>query len=217
MIAIKTIIDLAPSWFPVTAQNLVWDDSVSFTGETSAIALKEIGCRYVIIGHSERRLYLKEDNDDIAKKVFTAIEHELIPIICVGELYDDYKKGKSDKVIEEQMVRVIETIKKYDKIPKFIFAYEPAWAISTSKEALKCDPFEANKMHIKIRENVRNNIGYSVSESLTILYGGSVTPDNAFNYFNQSDIDGGIVGTTSQSKESFIRLIEAARSVFEKK
>lgn len=217
MIAIKAIIDLVPSWLPVTAQNAVWDDKVSFTGETTGEALHEIGCRYVILGHSERRLYLGEDNNIVAKKVLTAIKHALIPVICIGEFFYDYKNGRSEKVIEEQTNSVMDMLNKFDKVPKFIIAYEPAWAISTSKEALKCDPAEANLRHIQIREIIRSNFGSSTSEALTILYGGSVLPENASQYFNQSDIDGGLVGTASQSKESFIRLIESSLIAFEPK
>jgi triosephosphate isomerase len=217
MTALKSVKDEIPPWLSLTAQNLIWNDKVSFTGETTGTDLHEIGCRYVIIGHSERRLYLSETNETVAKKVLSAREHQLIPVVCVGEFYDDYKEGRTTEVIETQLQAVMTSIDASGEPPELIIAYEPAWAISTSREALKCDPSLANQRHIEIREIVKRRWGPGCSNRMTILYGGSVTDANAEAYFAQSDIDGGLVGASSQNMESFIRLINVTRRVFEKK
>ncbi len=217
MIALKGVADLLAGKISLTAQNLVWDDSVSFTGETTAEALRQIGCRYVVIGHSERRIYLGENDSMIARKVSTAVKHNLIPVICIGEFYEDHKQSKSEQVVKEQMNAVLPSLRAVDQPNKFLIAYEPAWAISTSREALKCEPIAANQMHKQIREIIRQEWGNKFADGCSIIYGGNVSPQNAPDYFGQSDIDGGLVGTAAQSKESFIKLIDATRGVFDKK
>ena len=217
MVALKAVANQLRGKVALTAQNLVWDDSVSFTGETSGSILQEIGCKSVIIGHSERRLYLGEDDAMVAKKVSTATKHGLVPVVCIGETYDDYVLGRSNEVVQSQMKAVLEVIGTPHPHSRFVIAYEPAWAISTSREALKCEPDEANAKHILIRRIIESELGRAIAERVSVIYGGSVTPGNAAQYFGMSDIDGGLVGTASQSQESFRQLIDASRTVFARK
>jgi triosephosphate isomerase len=216
MVAMAPVQRILSGILSLTAQNLVWDDDVSFTGETNATHLLELGCKYVIIGHSERRIYLREDDEIVARKVQTAVHHGLSPVICIGEFYEDYKTGRTKAVIESQLASVIRVLRNTEN-PQFVIAYEPAWAISTSREALKCEPDLANANHLLIRELIRNEWGHDFAERTTILYGGSVSPQNARDYFLQSDIDGGLVGTASQSLDGFKGLIAAARYAFNPK
>ena len=217
MVALQAVAERIASAISISAQNVIWDDSVSFTGETSAEALREIGCKYVIIGHSERRIYLGEDDEVVAKKASTAIKHGLIPVVCIGEFYEDHESGRSEMVVERQMSAVMPSFAPVREPNRFVIAYEPAWAISTSRQGLKCEPSEANQRHRQIRDMIQSRWGSDFAEGVSVIYGGSVDAKNAEAYFGQSEIDGGLVGTASQTSESFGQLIDAARHVFAKK
>ena len=217
MTSLLEVARTVPSRISVTAQNLVWEDTVSFTGETDAQSLVEIGCRNVILGHSERRLYLCETDEIVARKATTALRFGLTPVICIGEFYDDYVGGRSEAVVEQQLRVVLPSLVVGSKPAPFVIAYEPAWAISTSREALKCDPEEANSRHVQIRSIIAATLGKEHAQRTSIVYGGSASPDTAYDFFSQSDIDGGLVGGASQKEQSFKALIDATAAAFGKK
>ena len=173
MIALQSVSSHLRGPLSTTAQNLIWDDTVTFTGETSAEALREVGCKYVIIGHSERRLYLGENNSIVAKKVATALRHGLIPLICVGEFFDDYKSGKSSEAVTTQMESVLPALCAVHQPSEFVIAYEPAWAISTSREKVRhCEPSDANERHRQIRGIIRAHWNKDFASGVSIVYGG---------------------------------------------
>lgn len=207
MTALRSIRDRFASKLTLTAQNLIWDSPLTFTGETSAEELCEIGCKYVIIGHSERRLHLGETDAMVARKITTALAHSLTPVVCIGEYYEDYVADETRKRIDTQLDAVFSA---WDGAEDLVIAYEPAWAISTSAQRLRCDPALAQKRHTYIRGKVRHRHGGSVAEGLTILFGGSMNGSNAGEYFVSDEIDGGLVGSGSQRSESLLRLIDAA-------
>ena len=216
MTALAPVRDVLNDEILMAAQNVVWDDDVSFTGETSAKALVELGASFVIIGHSERRLYLEESDTIVAKKVGTALAHGITPIICIGEFFEDHNTGRSLDVIRSQFQAIYDVVD--ERMPAdIILAYEPAWAISTSKQALKCEPQEANSRHQFIRQLLKDAWSSEVALKTSIIYGGSVSSTNVEGYFQQPDIDGGLVGTASQSAESFRSLIDGAKQVFDRK
>ncbi|MBI2136545.1 triose-phosphate isomerase [Candidatus Woesearchaeota archaeon] len=176
------------------AQNLHFEDSGAFTGEVSAQMLKEIGCKYVIIGHSERRQLCGEINAGVNKKIFAALKHGLIPIVCVGETLAEREKNKTKDVIKKQISESISNV----NVDKIVIAYEPVWAIGTGKTAT---PEQAQEVHALIRSLIKSN-------SARILYGGSVKPDNIKELMVQKDIDGALVGGASLDAESFAKIVE---------
>jgi len=219
MIALASVASYISHELSLGAQNLVWDDKSSFTGETRARALLEIGCKYVIVGHSERRLYLGETDTMVAQKITTSVNNGLIPIICIGEYLEEHQQGHAERVIREQLNTAITALQGVREPSKFVLAYEPAWAISTSdmNNGMKCEPAEANRRHQTIRETLEKKWGAEFAKEVSIIYGGSVDPQNAADYFCQSDIDGGLVGTASQRNDTFFELINISRTILTKK
>jgi triosephosphate isomerase len=207
MTALASVTDVTAGRVAVTAQNLVWDATNSFTGETTASSLSEIGCKYVILGHSERRLYLGETEEMIGRKIRTAFAHGLIPVLCVGETFDEHRDDQFEQVVVRQLTALFAAVA--DSASPFIVAYEPAWAISTSTEALECKPVEAGDRHGFIRSALGQEMGSEVAAETTILFGGSVTGDNVASYLAECDIDGGLVGKASQDLTSFEGLVDA--------
>jgi triosephosphate isomerase len=208
MTALASVAQGTASKVAVTAQNMGWDDIHSLTGETPASDLIEIGCRYVILGHSERRLYLGETDDMIARKLQTAFTHQLMPILCVGDTLEQHQVGQSEQAVRAQLEVLLRV---YDRTPSaFLIAYEPAWAISTGSDPRECKPDEAGDRHSFIRSVIATELGEEVAAETTLLYGGSVTAGNADAYFTRTDIDGGLVGGASQELSSFQALIEAS-------
>jgi triosephosphate isomerase len=209
MTALALVAQATANKVAVTAQNMGWDDDThSLTGETSASDLTDIGCRYVILGHSERRLYLGETNDMIARKLQTAFTHQLTPILCVGDTLQQHDAGRSEEAVQAQLEVLLRAY--HRTAGPFLIAYEPAWAISTSNEPHECKPEEAGERHSFIRSAIATELGAEIAAETTLLYGGSVTADNADAYFTRADIDGGLVGAASQELTSFQALIEAA-------
>jgi triosephosphate isomerase len=208
MTALASVAQATAGKVAVTAQNMGWDDTHSLTGETSASDLIEIGCRYVIVGHSERRLYLGETNDMIAQKLQTAFTHQLTPILCVGDTLEQHQAGRSEQAVRAQLEVLLRA---YHHIAgPFLIAYEPAWAISTGSDPRECQPDEAGERHSFIRSVIATELEAEVAAETTLLYGGSVTATNADAYFTRTDIDGGLVGGASQQLTSFQALIEAS-------
>ncbi len=184
------------------AQNMHWEAQGAFTGEVSGPMLKDAGCQYVIVGHSERRQYFSETDVTVNKKMKSAFQFGLIPIVCVGETLQEREKGDAFKVVERQMKEGVAGLTP-DQAPKLVIAYEPVWAIGTGKTAT---PEQAQEMHAYIRK-ILQEYGSKVAESIRILYGGSVKPDNVDTLMAQPDIDGGLVGGASLKAEDFSRIV----------
>ena len=197
---------LAGTQVGLGAQNLHWEESGAFTGEVSPLMIKEF-CQYVIIGHSERRKYFNETDEGVNVKVKSAFAHTLLPIVCVGETLAQYEAGKTKEVVADQVKKDFEGIDA-DNAEKLIVAYEPIWAIGTGKAA---SPEQANDV-IKnvVRGSLSSLFGEGTAEKIRILYGGSVKPSNASDFFSQSDIDGGLIGGASLKPEDFIKIVESA-------
>jgi triosephosphate isomerase len=184
-------------------QNLFWENEGAYTGEVSALMLKDASCDYVIIGHSERRKYFGETNAGVNRKVHKALEIGLIPIVCVGETLDEREAGLTEGVVRSQVVEGVAGLTP-SQGAKLVVAYEPVWAIGTGKTDT---PEEADRTIGMIRRELGDIFGYSEAESVRILYGGSVKPDNIDAFMARPQIDGALVGGASLKAESFIRII----------
>ena len=158
----------------LAAQNLHWEEKGAFTGEISAEMLLDLGCKYVIIGHSERRQYFGETDETVNKKVKQALKKGLLPIMCVGETLAEREAGKLNEVINRQVTGGLKDITRRD-MAKIVIAYEPVWAIGTGKTAT---PEQAQEVHALIRQKVKSLYSAEIAEGLRIQYGGSVTPEN---------------------------------------
>jgi triosephosphate isomerase (TIM) len=187
----------------LSAQNLFWEDKGAFTGEISAEMLLDLGCKYVIIGHSERRQYFGETDETVNKKVKQALKKGLLPILCVGETLTEREAGKLMEVISRQVTGGLKDITAED-MKKVVIAYEPVWAIGTGKTAT---PEQANEVHALIREKVKSLYTSDIAGGLRIQYGGSVTPENVSSLMAKPDIDGALVGGASLKPESFAALV----------
>jgi len=186
------------------AQNLHWEESGAYTGETSASMLKDAGCKYVIIGHSERRKYFGETNDSVNKRVKKAIASNLFPIMCVGETLEEREAGKTLDVVKSHVEGGLKDLSKPD-MQKTIIAYEPVWAIGTGKNAT---PKQAQEVHQFIRGLIVKLFDKDTADVVRIQYGGSVKPDNISELINQNDIDGALVGGASLKVDSFTKLVK---------
>jgi triosephosphate isomerase len=187
------------------AQNMSQNDDGAFTGETSAKMLMSAGCRYVILGHSERRQFYGENDELINKKAHKALAAGLTPIICVGETLQERESGITDRVITTQVKGVLAGIPA-EQFGKLVVAYEPVWAIGTGKNAT---PEQANDVHKLIRKLVGQLYSWAIAEKLVILYGGSVNAQNALTLFRETDIDGGLIGGASLKADSFTTIVVA--------
>ncbi|HHX95060.1 MAG TPA: triose-phosphate isomerase, partial [Clostridia bacterium] len=188
------------------AQNMHWEASGAFTGEISPVMVKDAGCKYVIIGHSERRQYFGETNDTVNAKIKAALEHELTPIMCVGETLEQREAGVTDRICREQ---VVEGLKGIDSnlLKDIVVAYEPVWAIGTGKSASAKD---AEHVINYIRQVLADLLGTDAAEKIRIQYGGSVKPENTEELMAQPNIDGALVGGASLKAESFAGIISRA-------
>lgn len=189
----------------VGAQNCHQNESGAFTGEVSAGMLQSVGARYVIIGHSERRLYFSESNSQLAQKLDTALRNGLIPIFCIGETLDQRNEGKHFDVIKSQLQEASFHLSK-EEFSRLVLAYEPVWAIGTG---LTATPEQAQEIHAYIRSLVADKYNENLADDLTILYGGSCNPKNASELFAQKDIDGGLIGGASLKSRDFVDIIKA--------
>jgi len=185
------------------AQNMHFEASGAYTGEISAEMLKEIGIDYCIIGHSERREYFAETDETVNKKLHTAFENDIKPILCVGESLEEREGNKTEEIIEKQITTALLNVTK-ENINNLVIAYEPLWAIGTGVTAT---PEQANETIGFIREVVKKLYDDILSEEVIIQYGGSVKPDNASDLLNQHEIDGALVGGASLKPESFIEIV----------
>jgi len=183
------------------AQNMHWETKGAFTGEISGEFLLDIGCQYVILGHSERRQYFGEADEIVNKKIQTALKLGLNPVFCIGETLAERESNQTFNVIKRQLDGGLSNILTIENI---VIAYEPVWAIGTGKTAT---PEQAKEVHTYIRENIVQKYDKDTANDLRILYGGSVTPENVDSLMAQDNIDGALVGGASLKSESFLRLV----------
>jgi triosephosphate isomerase len=186
----------------LAAQDMYYEDKGAFTGEISSGMLKDVGCTYVIIGHSERRKYFHEQNNDVNLKVKKALMAGLKPIMCVGETDEERAKGVTQSVVGSQVKQGLSGV---EKIEDVIIAYEPVWAIGTGKVAT---PAQAQEVHSFIRGILKDLFGGSTADDIRILYGGSVTKDNIGDLIAMEDIDGALVGGASLKADAFLGIIQ---------
>ncbi len=198
---------LKGSRIKLSAQNIYHESEGAYTGETSADMIKAAGAEMVIIGHSERRKYFKETDDDLSKKIGAALKNDLIPIFCVGENLDERNEGKAETIVEGQITGGLNGIA-VDDLKNVVIAYEPVWAIGTGVNAT---PDQAQEMHEFIRNLIENNFHKNIAKDLKILYGGSVKPDNVDGLLAMPDIDGALVGGASLDVDSFERIVRFRR------
>lgn len=191
------------------AQDMHFEEKGAFTGEVSGLMLKDVGCEYVILGHSDRREIFNEDDFLINKKLIAALKHSLRPILCIGENLDQRKKRKTKVVLENQLKTCLKDISK-NQVLKMDIAYEPIWAISggdpNHKAATAQDAEEGHKF---IRSIIANIFDIETAKNIRIIYGGSMKPDNAKELLSMPDIDGGLVGTASLDAKSFAKICGA--------
>lgn len=187
----------------IGAQNMHFEEKGAYTGEISGKMLKSIGVEYVIIGHSERRQYFNETDESVNKKIKSAFENELKPILCVGETLEQREEGKATQIITKQVELALQGLEK-QQVEKTIIAYEPIWAIGTGKTATNDD---ANDSIKAIRDKICQIYGQNTAERVIIQYGGSVKSSNAKELFEMSDIDGGLVGGASLNAEEFAKIV----------
>lgn len=189
----------------VGAQNCHQEEEGAYTGEISASMLQSLGADYVILGHSERREYFGETDSIIALKLAKVLEHEMLPIYCCGEKLDIREAGTHVDLVEKQLQDSVFTLSEED-FQKVVIAYEPVWAIGTGKTAT---PEQAQEMHAAIREMIAKQYGQTIADATTILYGGSVKPQNAKELFAQPDVDGGLIGGASMDANDFVAIINS--------
>ncbi len=203
--SVQTVIDSDKMLFSLGAQNVHSSDKGAFTGEVSAPMLSKLNCKYVIVGHSERREHLKETDEEIALKVKATRKFEMTPIVCVGETSQQREDGASLEIIENQVRVGLSKIQKGD-IENCVIAYEPVWAIGAGEPAT---PQQATEVAAHIR-TVLNSISSNSGEVTRILYGGSVKPDNSHTFLSEESLDGLLVGGASLVADDFSRLVISA-------
>lgn len=191
------------------AQNFYPEDKGGFTGEISALMLRELGCKYIIIGHSERREYFAETNLFINKKIRSTLAYRLSPILCVGERLEEREAGREREVVYEQLIKDLAGLTA-EEMAGVVIAYEPVWAIGTGKTA---SPEDARAMHLFIRKTISQMYSRDLGQKIRIQYGGSVKPDNIDRLMADPDIDGALVGGASLEVDSFSRIVKFKRDV----
>ncbi len=189
----------------VAAQNMHQNESGAFTGEISAEMLKSIGVNIVILGHSERRAYFHETDTLLAQKVSTGLKHDMTIIFCFGEELKDRQNKQHFNIVENQLRDGLFHLENKDW-EQIILAYEPVWAIGTGETA---SPEQAQEMHEFIRETIRKRFGSDIAEDVSILYGGSVKPDNAKEIFSKPDVDGGLIGGAALKASDFAAIVNS--------
>ncbi len=199
---------LAGAPIKLGAQNVSEQSGGAFTGEISALMLADVGCQYVIVGHSERRALYGEDDATIAKKVIAVANAGLIPILCVGELLEEREAGVTERVVACQLDVLLESQDGLAALSQAVIAYEPVWAIGTGMTAT---PEQAQDVHSFIRQRIAAKDA-NLASSVQILYGGSVKGANAAELFANEDIDGGLIGGASLSAEEFLTICRAAQA-----
>jgi triosephosphate isomerase len=204
LVAIKAL--LQGTDIGLGAQNMHWEEKGAFTGEIAPSMVAEF-CKYVIIGHSERRTYFGEKDETVNKKVHAALKLGLIPIVCIGETLEEYEGGRTADVVSKQALEGLKNIESVTS-SKIVVAYEPVWAIGTGRAS---SSENAESVHRDvIRKILKEMFGNDAAQSIRILYGGSVTASNASEFFSQPDIDGALVGGASLKVDEYIKITQAA-------
>lgn len=202
------------NFIEIGAQNCFWEDKGAYTGEVSSLMVKDLECKYVIIGHSERRVCFKESNVEINRKIKAALKNRLKPIFCIGEKDRDSFDSQGE-LINEMSLIVGEQIEKglsgiaQAKIPDIVIAYEPVWAIGTG---IPCLPNDAMKASLLIKKTLTNLYNRSIAERTMVIYGGSVISQNASDYISEANMDGLLIGGASLNASEFIKIINKITS-----
>ncbi|MDD2215390.1 MAG: triose-phosphate isomerase [Eubacteriales bacterium] len=191
------------SGIKVGAQNMHYEEKGAFTGEISANMLTEIGVDYCIIGHSERRQYFGETDETVNKKLHKTFAHNILPILCVGEVLEERDAGKATSVVKKQITAALDSLS-VSEVKKLTVAYEPVWAIGTGRTAT---PEQADEMCGHIRSVIKGLYDKETADHINILYGGSVKPNNVTELMNMDEIDGALVGGASLNAADFIKII----------
>ncbi len=203
--ALKAVRDIMKQrGYSLAAQNSHWEEKGAFTGEVSPVMLKDIGCEYTIVGHSERRQLFGETDRTVHLKAASLFTAGIVPVICVGEVLDQREQGKTFEIIGSQVDGALKSLS-LAQAELLVIAYEPVWAIGTGRTAT---PGQAQEVHAFIRERVKSIFNKEVEKKARILYGGSVKPDNIDALMAEPDIDGALVGGASLEVGSFKRIIE---------
>ena len=200
---------IADSNIQLGAQDAYWQDEGAFTGEVSVLMLKDAGAKFVIIGHSERRLYFGETNDSVNKKIKAVLKHGLTPIVCVGETLGEREKNLTFKVLDSHIQNGLSGLGEEEAL-NLVIAYEPVWAIGTGKTATAQQAQEAQKY---IRDLLTKMYNIKIAGQIRIQYGGSVKPENTFELIVQPDVDGALVGGMSLTVEAFTQIVKKANEV----
>lgn len=187
----------------LAAQNLHWETSGAYTGEVSAKMLLDVGCKHVIVGHSERRQHFGETDETVNRRLKAALSEGLEPILCVGEVLEERKAGLTGEVVDRQARQALAGISR-SEVERLVVAYEPVWAIGTGETAT---PDQAQEVHAQIRGLIRDLHDEAVAQGLRIQYGGSVKPDNVRALMDQPDVDGALVGGASLKADSFLGIV----------
>ncbi|MBI4721354.1 MAG: triose-phosphate isomerase [Chitinivibrionia bacterium] len=193
---------LAGTRVAMGAQDLSWAPEGAYTGEISGGMIRDAGCSYVLVGHSERRTVIGETDEIVAKKLKAAFAADLIPILCVGEKLPEREAGRAEEVVREQLSAALNGVNP-GEAERLVIAYEPVWAIGTGRTAT---PDDAEEMHSFIRKFIGLSFGRGIGSGLRIQYGGSVKPDNAAQLMGRDDIDGALVGGASLDADSFVAI-----------
>lgn len=191
----------------IGAQNMHFEESGAYTGEISPVALADLGVKYVILGHSERREMFNETDDVVNKKTLAAFKHQLTPIVCCGETLEERENGQTNELVGNQVKQALVGLTE-EQVKQTVIAYEPIWAIGTGKSSTAED---ANEVCAHIRTVVAEQFSQDVANAVRIQYGGSVKPANIKEYMAQPDIDGALVGGASLEASSFLQLLEAGQ------
>jgi triosephosphate isomerase (TIM) len=199
-------IALQDSSIKLAGQNVHWEADGAYTGEIAPLFLKDCGCTYVIIGHSERRRFFHETDDQLNKKVLAALSNDLIPIFCIGESLEEREAGHTFECLEAQLKFGLKDLHVHD-FEEFAIAYEPVWAIGTGENAT---PSQIQEVHSWVRDAVTKMLDAPTSNKMSLLYGGSVKPNNAQDILAVDEVDGLLVGGASLNAEDFIAIIRSA-------
>jgi len=195
----------------VGGQNVYWEDKGAFTGEISGPMLKDAGCAYALVGHSERRQLFGETDSTVNRKIRAALRHDLSPIVCIGESLEEREAGKTIARIKTSLDEGLKEMTRED-MGSIVLAYEPIWAIGTGRTAT---PGQAEEVHAFIRNDLEGKYGNPTAACAIILYGGSVKPANVYSLFKEKNIDGFLVGGASLEAESFIQIAKEALRAYE--
>jgi triosephosphate isomerase len=186
------------------AQDVFWENEGAFTGQVSAVMLRAVGCRYAIIGHSERRQFFGETDDTVNRKIRAAVSAGLVPVMCVGESESERDGGRTLSILDKQVKSGLKGFFA-EQMGSLVIAYEPVWAIGTGKTATSAQAQEAHRF---IRSLIEGLLGSALAAGIRVLYGGSVKPDNVSELMAMPDIDGGLVGGASLNPESFAKIVQ---------